>query len=574
MIKGKRLDRLEGSLTPKQSVILWMQETNRHANIVEYIKSLRNQPETVRPISRLTGQVARATREVMTSQPKKVIEAAVHRAERDVCFLIKLHHQVNCHFMMEERVWSVIFAALEGKLRAITWEGFYRKLINGMAGISSREIPYPLEPETANAVRASIHNHVTTWDELNEDGTLDEWLYNYLLDQGARELPEGAYKYDDDGECKPLVDTDNEKEVRDCFNDDAEFERFKTGEDYSKGLANVKDAEYDAHYGRMVSAIRELMDSGQVQGGASVYLESVPVPFLQAAPLVEGGWIDRHVVELAELGALLAARGYQEQEAVDDHPLAWPRFTNSSGGELDKDEIRHLRQLAARRLKRFPGRTKEIGGRLYVNFEDYCSWRGRKAKGDLRSSVNKGFTTASWNKWLDAECSKGRLAGVAVTQLQCYVGEHDYLVCPDGAEGRLERRASLLSIMCKAGSPRTIREEVFWKDMAGQLLTKLYTFRQAAATISQRYFDGEEVLFPDLVRSLAELIKYTEELVAMFNDEVAVKHDDTMDIEALRQGAGKVVSQQISYLVDMARADALDAMGEDRAATEIVERYL
>jgi hypothetical protein len=270
------------------------------------------------------------------------------------------------------------------------------------------------------------------------------------------------------------------------------------------------------------------------------------------------------VVGLAELGALLIARGYKVQEAGDEHQLAWPRFTNSNGGEIDQGEMRYLRQQVGRRLRRFPGRTREIGGRPYVSFGDYCSWRGRKVKGNLRSSVSTGFVTASWNTRLDADCAKGRLAGVTVAQFQCYVEEHDYLVCPDGAEGRLERRAS----------PRPRREEAVWKDIAGQLLSKLYAFRQAAATISQHYFDGEEILFPDLVRGLAELIKYTEELVAIFNDEVAGKPEDAMDLEAIRQGAGKAVMQQISYLVDMAKAEALGAIGEDRAALEMVERYL
>lgn len=568
----KRLDRLEECLTPKQAAILWLQEANRHANVVEYIQSLRGQPESVRPITRLTDQVGRATREAMTGQPKKAVDAAVHRAARDVCFLLHLHHQVNCHLMMEQRVWDVMFAALEGELRAIGWENFYRHLVNRLADMSSREIPYPLEPKTAGTVSAAIRNHVTTWDELGED-ILDDWLYTYLLDQGERELPEGACKYDD-GKWKPAVDADNEKEVRDCFKDDAEFERFKAGEDYSKGLANIKDADYDAHYGRMVRAIHKLVDSGQVQTGASVYLETLPVPFLQAAALVEGVWLDRHVVGLAELGALLTTQGYQVQESGDEHPLAWPRFTNSGGSEADQDEIRRLRKQVDRHLKRFPGRTRKIGGRPYVSFGDYCSWQERRVKGDLLSSICTGFTTASWNAWLDAKCVKGRLAGVPVARLQCWVEDHDYLVCPDGAEGRLERRASLLSMLHKASPPRAGREEAFWKDIAGGLLTKLYTFRQAAATISQRYFDGEEILFPDLLRSLAELIKYTEELVAMFNDEVAGKPEDTMDLEAIRQGAGKAVMQQISYLVDMAKAEALDAMGDDREALELVEQYL
>ena len=107
------------------------------------------------------------------------------------------------------------------------------------------------------------------------------------------------------------------------------------------------------------------------------------------------------------------------------------------------------------------------------------------------------------------------------------------------------------------------------------LLTKLYTFRQSVTTISQRYFDGEEALFPDLVRSLADLIKYTEELlVAPFNDGVAAISEDKLDLEAIRQGVGNAVMQQISNLVNMAKADALDAVGEHQAATELVERYI
>ena len=90
-------------------------------------------------------------------------------------------------------------------------------------------------------------------------------------------------------------------------------------------------------------------------------------------------------------------------------------------------------------------------------------------------------------------------------------------------------KARVESALGKAGSPRTRREEVIWKDIAGLLLTKLYAFLQGpAVTISHRYFDGEEVLVPDLGRSLAGLIKYTEELVATFNAEVAGKPEDTM----------------------------------------------
>ena len=60
--------------------------------------------------------------------------------------------------------------------------------------------------------------------------------------------------------------------------------------------------------------------------GASVYLDTVPIPFLQFATLVEGEWLDRYVMALAEAGAMLAHKGYQMQETNDHHPLAWPNF--------------------------------------------------------------------------------------------------------------------------------------------------------------------------------------------------------------------------------------------------------
>ena len=387
MRQTKRLDRLEQCLAPKEAVILWLQEANRYSNVMEYLKYLRDQPEALRPITRVTNQVESAIRETMKGQPQKTIDAAVHRAVRDVCFLIKLHNQVNGYLMPGIRLWGVMFAALEGNLRAITRENRYQHLLNDLVHIYSCEIPYPLDVETAGTVKAAIRNHVTTWDEFDGGDTLDEWFYNYLLDQGERELPQGVYKYDDE-KWQPLVTADNEKEVRDCFQDDAEFERFKAGEDYTKGLATIKDADYDAHYGRMVKAIHKLVDSGQVQRGTSVYLETVPMPFLQIMPLVEGEWLDRHVVVLAEVSAILIEKGYQLQETNDHHPLAWSRFIDNNGTEIDQGQIHDLCQQVGRRLRRFPGRTKEIDGRPYISFEDYCSWQGRKVNGDLPSNVS------------------------------------------------------------------------------------------------------------------------------------------------------------------------------------------
>ena len=70
-----------------------------------------------------------------------------------------------------------------------------------------------------------------------------------------------------------------------------------------------------------------------------------------------------------------------------------------------------------------------------------------------------------------------------------------------------------------------------------------------------------ELLFLDLDRSLADLTKRTEELITSFNDQVIKKSEDKINVELIKQGADKVVAERISYIVDLAKAEALDAMG-------------
>ena len=88
-----------------------------------------------------------------------------------------------------------------------------------------------------------------------------------------------------------------EDEVRPLFEDAESFQKFLDGEDYSYGLADVPDAEYDEHYEAIVEALKCLIPAGLV-----VDLPAVPHQFLREAPLVDGDWIDNYMVELAEWG--------------------------------------------------------------------------------------------------------------------------------------------------------------------------------------------------------------------------------------------------------------------------------
>jgi hypothetical protein len=573
MTLNRRLDKIEKSLTPKQAVILWLQSTAQYRNMLEYVQYLKDLPASEAPLYKITKKVSQSIREAMKGQPQREVEQAVYRAERDVYFLIDLRNQVNGYVATEERIWNLMFVALEGNLRAIRRENHYQFRLSNLTSLYSHEIPYPVDGETAGAVSAAIRNHVTTWDQLQEDNTLEEWFCQYLLDHGKKEIPEGAYTWVD-GKFKPNVTPENEKDVRALFKDDIEFERFKAGEDYTNLWATVKDADYTAHYDQMVSATHKLVDSGKVQKDSIIYMETVPIPFLQCATLVEGEWLDRYVMVLAEAGAMLADTNYQIQETNDHHPLAWPRFIDERGEEIDRKEIQSLCLRADRHLKKFPGRTKEIDGRTYINFGDYCSWRGRRVKGDLSAFVSEGFLTISWDAWVDSRRGKSELAGVPVERMGCYVQEHDYLLCPDGTEEQLKRRDYFLNITGKKESPKAVEETAFWKEMAGTLLLNLHGFRLAVTTIEQRYFDGEEIMFSDVVKSLADLERYTEELITEFNGRVAKRPEEKLDLAFLRTIADKTVTGRVSYLVDMAKAEALDALGENRAAVELVGKHL
>ncbi len=571
MKDNKRLEKLQCRLTPKQVVLVWLEEISKFNNIIEYTKFARDLPESMRPATRVTTQVAQAVKESMPNQSKQAIQWAVRRAELDVCFLLRLHLQVNYYYMTEERVWAGLFATLEAGFKAISNEISRAQLAKCLAGIFSREMPYPVSQETADAIKAAIDNHVTTWEELQED-TFDEWILNYFIEKGATQLPGGTYDYKD-GKWMPNVNTENEKEIKDCFNDVQEFERFKSGEDYTKGLADIKDSEYNRHYETIVSAMHQVVDSDRVEKGLEVYLETVPPLFLRWSPLIEGKWLDRKVVELAELGALIQAKGYQPNETNDDHPLAWPRYINNNGEEISRNEMLSLQKSIHKHLKNIPGKTIKISGRTYLDFEDYCSWKGRGLKGDLRPQIYEGFITSSWNKWLDTGAEDDCLTGIRVEKLGCYLKENDYQVFPSTVESRAENRLMLLSVLDKSATPHTEHEVEFWKELAILLLTKLYVFRQAATLIGRHYFDGRELLFPDLVRSLSELVRNTEEMVSLFNQEVG-GNGEKINLETLRESTSASVRQQISYLVDLAKAEALDAMGEEKAAAELMIRYL
>lgn len=49
---------------------------------------------------------------------------------------------------------------------------------------------------------------------------------------------------------------------------------------------------------------------------------------------------------------------------------------------------------------------------------------------------------------------------------------------------------------------------------------------------------------------------------------------ERLDLEALRQNAIKVSPQPMAYIIDMAKAEALDSLGQEEEGIKLAEKYL
>jgi len=334
-----------------------------------------------------------------------------------------------------------------------------------------------------------------------------------------------------------------------------------------------------------------------VQQGFVVELRTVPHYFLGHAPLIEGDWIDHYIVELAEWGARLVEKGYSLVEPEDQHPVAWQRIIDpADGSETDVAATTKLWQQTRKHLAGFPGRTKEIDGRLYLSFKDYMKWRGRCNKGNLKSGVGTGLAVSEWNQWVEAQGGEGvaALAGVKAENLSCYLDGYEYRVCINTGELAevVMRRESLL-VSLQVGKPASGDDERFrrrverWKGLAMCYLPEISTLRRAIDSINQRYFDGQQILFPAVAEGFDQLLALAEKTVDIYNDALAGDierlerllggQDEsplTIDLAGLIENVQGAAMEQVAYMVDMAKADALDLLGETRQAFELVDRHV
>jgi hypothetical protein len=93
----RRLDKLEDSLSPKESVIHWLTEAHTYGSLPAYVESLIDQPEAVQPFIALPAQVEKAVFESMRGQRSGFIKEVAREAIGDTVFLLRLVIGLNVH---------------------------------------------------------------------------------------------------------------------------------------------------------------------------------------------------------------------------------------------------------------------------------------------------------------------------------------------------------------------------------------------------------------------------------------------------------------------------------------------
>lgn|GEM_PF-3944211 len=112
MTVKSRLDEIENSLNPKQSMIAWMEEAHKFATLDEYgAWAAKHYP----PLNRLADRVEIAICKRMKGATQDELRRVVRREVLELAFLFFLHLRVNQGFERELRALKLL-AALEAAL--------------------------------------------------------------------------------------------------------------------------------------------------------------------------------------------------------------------------------------------------------------------------------------------------------------------------------------------------------------------------------------------------------------------------------------------------------------------------
>lgn|GEM_PF-1059107 len=610
----RRLERITTSLSPTQAVCLWLTEAHQHGSLFAYTQWLLDQPDDTYPLVKMPRQVVEAVRTAMKGKPREDVDREIYCVQRDVLFLFQLAIGLNTRALEIAQTLRLKGLLLAEQFHSLILRHAVGRDTNALRLKLCRELAYPLDAETAAVVEAAQKYGVETWDLLAEGEVLEEWVREQYVCEGRIELPWGAHVPFVDPASIPLpsYEVPTAEEIRALFLDEGAFQAFVEMTDHlGSGLADVSDAAFQARCAVLSAALAGLATSGEVTAGRVLRLDTVPHEYLADVPLVDDKWVDRQVLVLAEYGALLRKHGYEVRFADDDHPQAWSRVFRD-GCEIAFEELKPLLAEAERHLGKCPAEVHLIDDRPYVSLTDYLKWRGRGVKGNLKANLSPGLVRESFNAWVRGHGLEGvaELAGVRVEEIRDYATDYPIQVTSDQEEARirLQARKDVLGGLrdWSLSDPDAVdwcwTQKGSWDRLdfrglvaawCGQAETLLQEWGQFSATcrlIERRYFAGHPVLYPEVAQTLENLREGTADLVELVNGHYVADWERSarprgqptdgsnpsrlapVDVTRILEAADG--SHIARYLVDVAKGEALEKLGERGKAEAILEPHL
>jgi hypothetical protein len=253
-------------------------------------------------------------------------------------------------------------------------------------------VPYPLDRETADAVRDFVSHFVLPAGLL--EWAVEQWVYPRFHVEAIDDLTQlfGLTR----GQAARQIPT-------------LEMLRHWRTSDPPDQVVSYLVYEFAEQCDVHQSVIMAQAESISGLAGSFLIMPFLPLGtfWLSRVPLVNHLWIDAHLLSLAEACARLHANRYTRLPASDFHPLAWHRFYRPGTRWTDPRPapaglLEESVADAQRRMTRAKWRRQEVGGRLFLHVDDYARWTGRCVPGDLTDPAHrqKGLVVHHWNAWV------------------------------------------------------------------------------------------------------------------------------------------------------------------------------
>jgi hypothetical protein len=90
MTAGRRLAKIETSLSPTQLALRWLAEAHAYGSLEAYVASLLDMPADQQPIDRLCREAYEGVRAQLRGKPAEQVRRAVNSALRETVFRFEL----------------------------------------------------------------------------------------------------------------------------------------------------------------------------------------------------------------------------------------------------------------------------------------------------------------------------------------------------------------------------------------------------------------------------------------------------------------------------------------------------